>query len=110
MKQQRSAPIPENIIRQYALRRLAEVLHVHENSLSNDDRFGRELKAVRVSDFESNEFDKIDDDIRGVADKRALKEMSRGSLVIHTVNDYCNHMVRCSLIKPDDVVRVLGIP
>lgn len=100
----------EDVVRRYALQRLAEVFRVPESSLSNEARFGHELKAAPASDFKSNEFDVIDDDIKDVADRRLLKEMSQGVLVICTVGEYCDHMVRCSSLKPKEVARVLRLP
>lgn len=62
-----------------------------------------------MSDFNSNEFDLIDDDIKGVADRELLNDMSRGELVIRSVGDYCDHMVRCSARKPKEVARLLRL-
>jgi hypothetical protein len=101
---------PEDLILRHALRRLVEVFGVPESSLSREARFGHELKAVPASDFKSNEFDVIDNDIKDVADRRLLKEMAQGLLVIRTVRDYCEHMVRCSSVKPEEVARVLRLP
>ncbi|MBC7394315.1 MAG: hypothetical protein H7340_13375 [Variovorax sp.] len=101
---------PEDLVRQHALQHLAEVFRVPESSLSNETRFGQELKAAPASPFKLNEFDVIDDDIKDVADKPLLKEMAKGLLVIQTVGDYCEHMVRCSAIKPQEVARVLRLP
>lgn len=100
----------EEVVRRHALRHLAEVFGVSEASLSPDARFGQELKANPASDFKTNQFDIVDNDIRDVADKRLLKEMAQGKLVIQTVGDYCEHMVRCSSINPEEVVRVLRLP
>lgn len=100
----------EEVVRRYSLRHLAEVFGVSEESLSLEARFGQELKANPASDFKANQFDIIDNDIRDVADKRLLKEMAQGKLVIQTVGDYCEHMVRCSNIDPEEVVRVLRLP
>ena len=111
-KMKKSAPVvyPEGVIRRHALRRVAEVFGIGEASLSSDARFGQELKASHVSDFKANEFDAIDNDIKDVADKRLLKEMAQGVLVIQSVGDYCDHMVRCSAIKPEEVARILRLP
>jgi hypothetical protein len=100
----------EETVRRHSLRHLAEVLGVPEVSLSLDDRFGQELRAKPGSDFKTNQFDIVDGDIKDVADKRLLKEMAQGRLVIQTVGDYCEHMVRCSSINPEEVVRVLRLP
>lgn len=101
---------PEDVIRQHALRRLAKVFGVPEASLAKEMRFGEELKAAPASDFKANEFDAIDDDIKDVADKQLRKDMEQGRLVIQTVGDYCDHMVRCSLLKPKEVARILRLP
>ncbi len=100
----------EEDVRRYSLRHLAEVFGVPEASLPLDARFGYELKADPPSDFKWNQFDIIDGDIRDVADKRILKEMAQGKLVIQTVGDYCEHMVRCSVINHEEVARVLRLP
>ena len=101
---------PEHVVRQHALRRLADVFQVTEASLSSADRFGEELQAAPATDFRHNEFDVLDDDIKWVADKQLAQEMARGSLVIRTVEDYCNHMVRCSQMNPHRVSEVLKLP
>jgi len=97
----------EQAVRRHSLRHLAEVFCVSEASLSLDARFGKELKANPASDFKVNQFDIVGGDIKDVADKRLLKEMAQGKLVIQTVGDYCEHMVRCSSIYPEEVVRGL---
>lgn len=110
MKRQIPAVHSEDVVRQHALRRLAEVFRVPESALSNEARFGYELTAVPASDFKLNEFDMIDNDIKDVADRQLLKEMSQGTLVIRTVGEYCDHMVRCSSRNPKEVARVLRLP
>lgn len=111
-KKHRQAPVthPAYVLRQHALRRLADVFQVTEASRSLADRFGEELQAAPATDFRLNEFDILDDDIRWVADKQLLRDMARGSLVIRTVEDYCNHMIRCSQINPTRVTEILKLP
>lgn len=101
---------PEQLVRQYALRRLAEVFQVTEESLSGTDRFGEELKAAPPTYFRFNEFDTLDEDIKWVADKRLLREMATGNLVIRTVEDYCDHMVHCSRLNNERVAEILKLP
>jgi len=100
----------EQVVREHALRRLAVVFQVAEATLSRDDRFSEELKAAPATDFRSNEFDMLDDDIKWVADTALLRAMARGDFVIHTVGDYCDHMVRCSQINVTRVAEVLKLP
>ncbi|GKT21936.1 hypothetical protein [Acidovorax sp. SUPP3334] len=100
----------EELVRLRALQHLAEVFGVPEESLSLDARFGQELRANPVSDFKENQFDIVHNNIKDVADKRLLKEMAQGRLVIRSVGEYCEHMVRCSNINPEEVVRVLRLP
>lgn len=101
---------PEEMIRQYALRRIAEIFGVSKDTLSPGARFGQELKAAPASDFKSNQFDIIDGDLKEVADKQLLKKVAQGTLVIRTVGDYCEHMVDCSRIKPEQVASILRLP
>jgi len=111
LKVKKPAPVvhSEEAIRRHSLRHLAEVFGVPETSLTPDARFGKELRANPASDFKANQFDIIDGDIKDVADKRLLKEMVQGTLVIQTVGDYCEHMVRCNSINPAEVSRVLRL-
>lgn len=101
---------PEQTIRQYSLKRLAKVFGISEASLSNDDRFGHELIAAPASDFSTNAFDIIDDDIKDVADRKTIKDMAEGRLTIKTVGDYCDHMVRCSVLNSEEVAHALQLP
>lgn len=99
----------EGAVRRHCLRHIAEVFRVSEASLSLDARFGHELSADPRSNFKRNQFDVLDDDIRDVADTRQLEEMAQGRLVIRTVGEYCEHMVRCSRINPEEVCYVLHL-
>jgi hypothetical protein len=101
---------PEHVVRQHALRRLADVFQVAQAALSPAHRFGEELQAAPATDFRLNQFDVLDDDVKQVADKQLLQHMARGSLVIRTVDDYCNHMVRCSQMNPARVTEILKLP
>lgn len=76
-------------------------------TLTLNAEFGQELEASFVSAWKANEFDRLDDDIHDVADRQILKELGSGALVIRTVGDYCEHMVRCYQTKPQDVIHVL---
>lgn len=99
----------EKLIREKALLRLSGIFGIPVTDLSPDRRFGDDLKASFVSDFRRNEFDKVNDDIHDVADREITREMASGRLTIHTVGDYCDHMVRCSKSRLKEVRRVLGI-
>jgi RHS repeat-associated protein len=89
----------EQLARQHALQLLTEVLEVAAESLPHDARFGEELKAQTVSSFKRPAFNIICDDVTDVADKPIRKEIGQGKLVIKSVGDYCDHMVRCSRIS-----------
>lgn len=110
LRNSRQAAYPEEVIRHHSLSHLAEVFGVSEASLFNDARFGHELKAAPASDFRANEFDVVDGEIKAVADKQLRNEMAHGLLVIETVGDYCEHMLRCSAINPKEVARILRLP
>jgi hypothetical protein len=71
--------------------------------------FGKDLKPSFVSDFKDNELDRLDYDIKDVADRAVRKQLESGNLVIRTVADYCDHMVRCFRANPQEVSRVLSL-
>lgn len=95
-------------LRQAAKQRVARPLKVSEDDLSLNTVFGEDIKASFVSDFKLNEFDILLEDIREVADKQIEKELNSGAMLIRTVGDYCEHMVRCYRTKPTEVARVLS--
>jgi hypothetical protein len=99
----------EEAIRNHARIRVARVFGVAPEALPLSAEFGKDLKASFVSEFKHNEFDKIDQDIRDVADRAIRKQLESGELVIRTVADYCDHMVRCYGRNPEEVNRLLGI-
>lgn len=96
-------------IRDRAILRLAEIFHMPTSDMQSELRFGIDLRASFVSDFRRNELDIVSDDIHDVADRSIAKEFESGQLVIKTVGDYCDHMVRCSKVNPKDVNHLLGV-
>ena len=101
--------VTEQIIREHALARIAEIFGIPVTMLRQDTKFGEDLKASFRSDFRFNEFDKVDFDIRDVADRKITKELNKGEATIYTVGDYCDHMVRCYETKPEDVSIILRL-
>lgn len=99
----------ERNIRDRAHARVAQVFGLPPDALQQSAEFGSDLKASFVSDFMFNEFDKIDQDIKDVADRVTRKRLGNGELVIRTVADYCNHMVACYATNPREVVRLLEL-
>lgn len=100
----------EQIIRESAFVRIAEIFSIPVEQLRDDTVFGEDLKCSFVSKLQDNEYDHILDDIRDVADRKITKELNKGLLTIRTVGDYCGHMVRCYEIKPERVSRILRLP
>jgi len=99
----------EDKVRLYALRRVGDVFNIRPASLPLGSVFGEDLKATFISDFKRNELSRILDDIWDVADRQVAEELKSGVLVIRTVRDYCDYMVRCYGTRPKDVRYVLGI-
>jgi hypothetical protein len=97
----------DNQIREKAKLRLSQIFRLPLANFSSEVRFGDDLKASFVSDFRRNELDRVNDDIRDVADQSITKELALGKRTIRTVGDYCEYMVLCSKSKPNDVQRVL---
>lgn len=87
--------------------RLSQIFRLPVVDIAPGMRFGDDLKASFVSDFRRNELDRVNDDIRDVADRSITKELGSGELTVRSVGDYCDHMVRCSKSRPKDVQRVL---
>ncbi|WP_082575415.1 hypothetical protein [Lysobacter sp. Root667] len=100
--------INESMVRERALERVRSIFAI-PGSVSLGDRFGIELVASFVSDFKENEIDKIDNDIHDVADRSVQDEFESEQLVIRTVGDYCDLMVRCSRSNPKEVAYLLGL-
>jgi hypothetical protein len=100
----------EEQIRVHALARIADVFGLRRTEIRAGLQFGVDLVAKSRSDFRRNEFDRILDDIRDVADRDTVAELESGRHTISTVEDYCNHMVHCFRTKPDGVRDVLRIP
>lgn len=97
----------EEIIRQKSLARIANVFSISADGVSLSDRFGVELKPSFVSDFKDNELDVINNDIHDVASRKEVADLDSGKLVITTVGDYCDFMVRCSRSNPSEVAYLL---
>lgn len=98
-----------NAIRERALLRVAGVFRISVETLRPEHIFGVDLKPSFVSDFRRNELDQIDDDIHDVADRAVAKQFESGQLVIRTVRDYCDHLIRCSQTKPKEVERIFEL-
>lgn len=95
-------------VRQFALFRIAKIFNVSVDSLRMESSFGDDLKASSVSGwFKKNEHDQIEADIYDVADRQAYKEITSGRLMVRTVGEYCDHMVRSYKTKSEDVKHVL---
>jgi len=101
----------DECVRKFALLRIAKVFNVSVDSLRLENKFGEELKARSSSGiFKKNEYDQIENDIYDVANRQAYKKLSSGNLMIRTVGDYCDYMIRSYEVKPTDVKHVLEIP
>jgi hypothetical protein len=94
-------------VRVAALSRVARLFGVEVTQISMAARFDTAFQVSFVSGFRRNEFDKLLDDIRDVADRSVLRQIESGDLEVATVGEYCEHMVRCYRTKPHDVAAVL---
>lgn len=99
----------EKTIRAKAILRVAELFRIPVGALNSESQFGVDLQASFVSDFRRNELDQIDDDIHDVADRTFTKEFEKGELVIRTLGEYCDHMVRSSATNPKAVKKLFAI-
>jgi len=101
--------VSEQIIREHALARIAEIYGIPVTELRLDTKFA-DMKVSFISNWRFNELDKVYFDIGDVADRKITKELKRGEGTIYTIEDYCNHMVRCYQTKPEDVSIILKLP
>lgn len=100
----------EELIKRQALQRLSEIFHTPIENIKPESRFGVDLKAKFFSDFKRNELDQVNGDIHEVADRKTLKQLGTGELMIGTARDYCDHMVRSSKgCNRAEVISILGI-
>lgn len=90
-----------------ALNRIAAVFNLPIEQLRPEWAFGTDLKSSFRSDFARNEYDVIADDVRDVADRATLRLINSGKLVVRTVRDYCEFMVKMSLANHREVEFVL---
>lgn len=101
----------EKIVREFALKRIADVFNVSVEAFSGEAVFGEQLTATRRPGlFKRNEYDSIYDDILDVCYRAKYKEISSGNLVIRSVDDYCDHMIQCYKKNSKDVIATLNIP
>lgn len=101
---------PDEIVREFALQRIASVFNVSVDSLNRDAVFGDDLKAPRSTGlFKRNEYDELEGDVLDACDREKYKAISSGNLTIRTVGDYCNHMIQCYKTNPKAVVQTLKI-
>jgi hypothetical protein len=99
----------DDTIRAHALLRVAAIFDVPIESLRPDLKWGEDLVAGAVSNWRYKELDMIERDIRQAADPSIADELSSGRLVITTLGDYCDHMVRCHLARPEAVETILAM-
>jgi len=102
-------PVSEEVICLHARARIAEIFGLAIEEIRPDMNFASDFQSARVSDFLRSEFDQLNDDIRDVANRKITTEINSGALVINTIADYCNHMVRCYYVNPKEVVNLLGL-
>ncbi|WP_341503749.1 hypothetical protein [Gallaecimonas sp. GXIMD4217] len=98
----------ESKIKQKSIERLAALLDVDASTLSEEMSLATAVKPNPVKFWKRNQFDKILDDIRDVADKESTKLLESGDFEVKTVQDYVNFMIRCYEENPKLVLLVLG--
>lgn len=94
---------------QRSIDRVSKIFSIPKDELTLSDRFGIDLKPSFVSDFRDNELDVISNDIHDVADKSSASDLAAGMIVIETVRDYCEFMVRCGRSNPKEVMHLLKL-
>lgn len=93
-----------------ARQRIAQVFGMLADRVRPEHIFGEDLRNSGRSDFKYNKYDQMLHDVHDVADRQSLKEIDSGALEIHTVAEYCDHMVRCYHTNEKAVLSALGLP
>lgn len=99
----------ESIIRARAHARVASIFKLEPQALRPSSAFGHDLHCTFVSDFRANEYDRLDQDIKDVADRETRRRLATGELVIRTVAEYCDDLVTCFATRPGEVVHLLEL-
>ncbi|WP_143694613.1 hypothetical protein [Variovorax sp. JS1663] len=89
--------------------RVASVFGLKIEQIHSGMHFEHDFSAAPVFDWKRNEFNQLSDDFRDVTDRKIERELNNGLLVVHTVGDYCNHMVRCYRANAKEVNYVHGL-
>ncbi len=104
-----SAEIVQQRLKDRSLDRIAQVFSVDKADLRLDHVFGEDLKPSFVSDFRRNELDILNDDVLDVSDRSTLKDIRSGKLVLKSVGDYCDHIIKCYETNKEEVCSLLGV-
>jgi hypothetical protein len=70
---------------------------------------GVDLQVSMVSDFKLNEIDQIIEDVYDVADRKVIKKIRSGEILIQSVRDYCTYMTERYQFDPKAVSEVLKL-
>lgn len=100
----------ENQLRNRILLHLSQVLEIPINEIASDMKFGVDIKSNFQSDFKYNALDILIEDARDVCSGKIAKEWNRGEIIIDTISDYIEHMIRCNRENPRLVDMVIGGP
>lgn len=97
----------ESKIRNLSVERVSSIFGISVDEINLSDRFGVELKESFVSEFKENELDKINNDIHDVATNEISLDLAAGKIVIRTLKDYCDLMVKCYRDNKEEVSFLL---
>ena len=87
--------------RDAALQRIAFVFARDPQQLSDDLRFGHELKASPPNDFRSNEFDRLSEDVQQMIDGKRGDDIA-------TVEQFCQLVESYAAAEPQGWKRLLA--
>jgi hypothetical protein len=87
--------------------RIARLFGMHAEDVHPEHVFGKDLRNRAKPDFRYGALDHILHDIRDVADKKTLADIDAGAFEVRTVEDYCNHMIRCYRTNEKEVAMTL---
>ena len=91
-----------------SMKYISSLFKIPIDSIDKCYSFGKELKANKNS-FSEDEFDDLIFDIEYVSDNDTLNKFRSNQIKINTVDDFCNHMIKCYKFNRRAVRRVLKL-
>ena len=88
---------------------VADLFRISVNDLRREFIFGVDLKPIRPPSLKEDVYEELRLDFLFVADDNTRKLFNSGKIKVNTVEELCNHMVRCYKFNKTRVCSVLNL-